>query len=372
MKKVIGIYCGIPGDHHWDEETVLQNGGGGSETWTVEIARQFQKKGFHVIVFGWPDRWKFAPSGVEYVPFTLFETRIQCQHFDYFISSRQVNELTTDLSCPNVYIMSHDISLHFANTYEDLKLDRVRKIAYLSTWHKWALCDWYKMQDKDPDSFMFKTFNGVDQTLYRGVDLNNKEPRMVWSSRSERGLRFFLEQVYPKIRERVPEFYLDVCLYLEDIDMDYLSQFEGVTYHGVVGKERLAELQRRASIWIYPNLGYLDTDYSNFKETFCITAVENGMAGNAIITSPIGGMMDTLADYYYMFDQYTDEKDKYGNGVIIKYRDRYAEILADQAFLFLTYPSRRISAAEQARAVCSRYTWEKSAETWLNEWKKLG
>ncbi len=370
MKKVIGIYCGIPYDYFWDEESVLEHGGGGSETWTVEIARVFQKKGFHVIVFGCPNRWKFAPSGVEYVPYTMFGERIKYQKFDYFISSRQVNELTTELSCPNVYIMSHDISLHFADTYDDLKLDRVRKIAYLSTWHKWALCDWYKMHDKNPDTFMFKTFNGVDREPYRNVDPGEKENRMVWSSRSERGLRFLLERVLPKIRATIPDFCVDVCLYQQDIEPEYFQQFEGVVYHGTVGKAKLAELQKKAKIWIYPNLGYLDTDFSNFKETFCITAVENGLAGNAIISSAIGGLVDTL-DGYWLCEKFINGADEYTNGVINENLDEYASYLACEAVACLTNDTRRTILATHARNICAKYTWEESANTWLREWKLI-
>ena len=82
MKKILGIYCGKLGGYHWDEETILTRGGGGSETWAVEIAREFQKRGFHVILFGEAEKWQFAASGVEYVPCELFERRCSYQYFD--------------------------------------------------------------------------------------------------------------------------------------------------------------------------------------------------------------------------------------------------------------------------------------------------
>ena len=43
MKKILGIYCGKLGGYHWDEETILTRGGGGSETWAVEIARELER-----------------------------------------------------------------------------------------------------------------------------------------------------------------------------------------------------------------------------------------------------------------------------------------------------------------------------------------
>ena len=87
MKKVIGIYTYYHGmnEPYWDENS---DNMGGSETWTIRIAEEFQKKGFHVIVFGNPQVWHFSAGGVEYVPKQLFGLRCQYQHFDYFISSR--------------------------------------------------------------------------------------------------------------------------------------------------------------------------------------------------------------------------------------------------------------------------------------------
>jgi glycosyltransferase involved in cell wall biosynthesis len=157
---------------------------------------------------------------------------------------------------------------------------------------------------------------------------------------------------------------------MQDIDPEYLNQFEGVVYHGTVGKAELAELQKRAKIWVYPNLGYLDSDYTNFKETFCITAVENGLAGNAIISSAIGGLVDTL-DGYWLCEKFINNSDEFTNGAIIDDLDEYATYLASEAVVCLTNQSRQSYLASRARTTCSKYTWEESANTWLREWKLI-
>ena len=48
MKKVIGIYTYYHGinEPFWDE---YSENLGGSETWTIEIAKEFQKKGFIIL-----------------------------------------------------------------------------------------------------------------------------------------------------------------------------------------------------------------------------------------------------------------------------------------------------------------------------------
>ena len=360
MKQVIGIYCGNLTDYYWDENTILENGGGGSETWAVEIAREFQSRGFHVIVFGNPDCWKFASSGVEYVPFSMFHHRCEYQHFDYFISSRQISEIGHFLKCDNVYIMSHDICLHYADEAKDLKLDRVKKIAYLSEWHRDILEKWYK--DGIPNGQMFKTINGVDPSIYSKSSEFTKENMMVWSSRSERGLRYFINWVYPAIKEKVPDFKLKVCLYLNDFSDEC---DEGIELFGKLGKNDLAELQMRSKLWVYPNLGFLDTNGMPFQETFCITAVENGLAENAIVCGDAGGLKTTLEGYSGLIG-----KDIYENGYINGHEKmvQYAEKLADESIKILTDDDYRLKKAAEAKSICSKYTWANSVETWLNEW----
>ena len=360
MKKIVGIYCGNLTDGTWDEETVLKNGGGGSETWAVETAREFQRRGFHVIVFGNPDRWKFSLSGVEYVPFQMFNSRIQYQKFDYFISSRQAAEITQELSCPNVYLMAHDVCFHYAGTVSDLKLDRVKKIGYLSDYHKWCLSDWYKYEI--PDDKFLKVSNGVDETLYNDVDSFVKKNKMVWSSRSERGLTYFLDWVAPKIKDKIPDFEIDVCLYLEEMKRE---DRDWVHFLGKIGKEELAERQMESKIWIYPNIGFLDTNGSPFQETYCITAVENGMAKNAILTTPSGGLKTTLNGYKgFIGQELIDENEVIsGSEKLLK----YADIIADKAVKILKDETCRNYLAENAYMISKEHTWKNSVDIWIEE-----
>jgi hypothetical protein len=368
MKKVIGIYSGGYSDNFWNEESILNEGGGGSETWAVQLAQEFQKLGFHVIVFGNPEMWCFSLSGVEYLPKRMFKERIKYQRFDYFIFSRDVSELTPELSCSNVYIMSHDICLHNAEKYEDLKMDRVKKIAYLSSWHKWALSDWYKHEFNEKDSF--KTINGVDSSYYNDVVDESKKNKMVWSSRSERGLLYLLDWVFPKIKQKIPDFEIDVCLYLSDFDSKFHKDIKGVNFLGKVGKEELSRRQKESKIWIYPNLGFLDSNGSPFQETFCITAVENGLAKNAILTSKLGGIIDTLDNYEFFLGEKIVERGKWNNGCIAgsEKLKQYADELANNAITFLENDNLRRYVSYSTYNTVKKYTWHNAAITWLKEW----
>ena len=365
MKQVICIYCGV--ESIVDEDDILKNGAGGSETWACELSMAFANRGFHVIVFSGCERWYFGTNGVEYVPATLFERRCEYQRFDYFISSRRVDILSNKISCNNIYVMSHDISLWFCDDYDGLKLDLVKKIACLSNYHLWCTKSWY--QNKLSDDRLFLTSNGVNMSLYNDVDLQKKENMMVWSSRKERGLHFFVTKVMPKILEKVPDFRLKVCLYSSDLDSDFLA-CNNIEFLGKVGKEKLASLQKKSKIWIYPNLGYYDSgEYKLFQETFCITAIENGAAKNAILCGNMGGLQTTLSGYSKLIG------DKYYTGVPYGgiYGDdnleNYAKELADEAIKILTDNKYGEKIALESYDICKKYTWDYAVDSWLKEWK---
>ena len=221
MKKVIGIYCGdfTYNGNYWDSDIVRANGAGGSETWAVEVASEFNKLGFHTIVFCNCEVWHFDGEGVEYVPYTMFDWRSEYQHFDYFISSRRAEEITPYFECHNVYLMSHEIGIfnkYWGNfeSFEGLKMDKVKKIGVLSQWHKDATMKLYPQLREEQ---LFITQNGIDQTRYETVDNSKKRNMMVWSMALNRGMTFFGEWVLPKILEKVPDFELNICSYNTDI-----------------------------------------------------------------------------------------------------------------------------------------------------------
>ena len=103
---------------------------------------------------------------------------------------------------------------------------------------------------------------------------------MVWSSHKSRGLRFFCEKIFPKIKEKINNFTLHVCSYINDNQDEYLLQ-DGIKVLQNVPKQQLIGLQKKSKIWIYPNI--IDEGGKRPKETFCITAMENAAALNALI-----------------------------------------------------------------------------------------
>lgn len=367
MKKTIGIYCGdfTPSkSKYWDSNYVRENGCGGSETWAVELATAFQRLGFHVMVFGNPKVWHFDSDGVEYIPYWLFESRCEYQHFDYFISSRRAEEITPYLECHNIYLMSHEIGIfngYWGNfeSFEGLKMDKVKKIGVLSEWHRDAT---KKLYPKLTDDQLFITSNGVNQELYSNIDFEKKKNMMVWSSCLCRGLVFFSKYVFPKIKAAVPDFEVKICSYDTDIYKE-IPNGEGLDFIGTLTKPELAELQKQAKIWILPNYGRDDFG-RELHESFCITAVENGLAKNAIVCFNKDGLTTTLKGYSGIIDidffneyDYTDEELANIGG-----------IMADKVIEILNNDDLRRFLAQMAYDTVKKFTWEYAALTWLKEW----
>ena len=359
MKKVIGIYVYYLGSNepHWDETS---SNLGGSETWAIKISEEFQKAGYHVIVFGNPNIWHFSDCGVEYVPKEYLEFRCEYQHFDYFISSRTAAELSPKISCDNFYIMSHEARINLANSYSDLKMNLVKRIGYLSEWHKQSLMWQYNGLS---DSDFVKCSNGVDINLYDDVDITKKRNMMVWSSCKERGLKYFIDAIFPCVKRMVPDFELVICAYNNDIPESYKT-LDGITILGKLDKIQLSNLQKEAKIWAYLNYGDDEDTGYRCHETFCISAVENALAKNAIVCSNATGLETTLSGYSGFIGTGIDLS--FENVTLEKIND--LKDLAIKSMIDILYDDElRNSLAEEAYDICRKYTWENAAKEWISE-----
>ena len=370
MKKVVGIYCGgYSSLNKWDDEIVRNEGAGGSETWAVEIASELRRRGYHVIVFGNPSCWRFAKDGVEYVPKENLKWRCEYQHFDYFISSRTVSEIENWINCPKVYLMSHEYFIDRANTYTDLKMDRVSKIAVLSEWHKNDIKFHYKgLKDED----FIQTFNGINFDLYKDSKNYVKENSMLWSSCAERGLGFFIDNIFPIIKREVPDFILKICSYNNNLNK--YTNMDGVVVLGKLGKRELSEEQKKCKLWVYPNIGFTDENMI-VNETFCISAVENAAARAAIVCTNAGGIGSTLSNYSgFVGDNLLQSYVSADNFLFdIVDPSSFSEIskeMAERSIKILTNDEYRNALANEAYDICKKYTWENVVNSWIKEFEQ--
>ena len=194
----------------------------------------------------------------------------------------------------------------------------------------------------------------------------------VWSSSLDRGL-YQLLLALPRIRHFVPDFKVIVTYGTHNweeslkqrpdpsgqILLDKIKELmkqPGVDYRGRVSKKDLACLQCQVKVWVYPTW---------FWETFSITAVENGLAGNALIYTDCGGLSDTVGGAGVKLPKEGVEANRDG-----EYPEKYMADLVQKTVEYCTNEPLRTIWADAAKGKMRvYYTWEKAADLWI---KKFG
>lgn len=365
QKKKIGIWTG-PAWEKWTRETV-DNGMGGSETWAAELAAEFSRRGYQVFLFGDCLESHIDRDGVAWIPHQEMEDTLKYDWLDVLISSRSIEPIRQKrLHASQVFVMVHDIFIH-QDPNHDLMDWRVKGCAYLSDWHRDFQLSHHKGMKPEK---MFLTMNGVNQDLYRPwapkentgyseAVSRQKKNQTVYSSSPDRGLRQLL-QILPDIRKAVPDFKVIVCYgfdnwekaaalrqdpkeLMEIAALKALLKQPGVEYLGRVDKMTLARHQMESKVWLYPTW---------FSETFCITAVENGVARNAILSTDFAGLKTTVGDAGTLIPwsgQYTKE---------------YLEEFTSRAIILLRAENIRQERAIKAYEKMKGYTWATAADGW--------
>ena len=342
--KTIGIYVGPYIGGHWDGENV-KNGMGGSETWAYEVAMRLPQYGFDVTMYADPETDHDPCKNFHLVSHEKFWYDSLHREFDYFIFSRvaSADVVHPYLKCHNVFAVAHDVCLMTPNELQDhISLSRIKKIGYLSEWHKENLLNLYSHTGLN-ELMLHKISNGYSAEHYENNHVQ-KTRSMVWSSSLLRGFEDFYEYVALPIIKEIPEFKLYVCCgTLVGADAERLERAKylpNVEVLNKLPKEVLAEYQKQARIWVYPGV---------FPETFCITAVENANAGNVIISPLSYGLASTLENIDYLHEW---DLPILNEETAPQYVEKALSVLQDDEYCK--------SLAAQCLNGCKQYNWDRA------------
>lgn len=352
MNQHVVIWTG-PAWEPWGPREV-DNGMAGSETWATMLGRELVRRDYRVTVYNdlvGDKAYGLIDQGVVYRDYThmLPDMREDVAH--HFISSRTTDPIIPRNHAIRNYVMVHDIWLSNEPKY-DIKDSQVHSYAYLSEWHKEFLIKHHRI----PEEKMFLTNNGVEQGLYWS-NTQTKTNSTVYSSSPDRGLNELLD-MWPRITAEVPDALLYVAYGFSNWELMCkqrnlpTTQLEalkakiagtpGVKYLGRIPKEDLARLQLQAKAWLYPTA---------FTETFSVTAVENGLARNAILTTELAGLTTTVGKSGTLIRGHNQSKE---------YQDTF---VTEAIRLFKDEPYRK-AQADKAEIKASAYTWAKACDTW--------
>ncbi len=264
----------------------------GSEIMAVELAKEFHRRGYRVVMIGSFSREPLSFSrenekrGIEYVDLTDYQSFILNNHIDYLIVSRDSNNLAYYDNIGRVYLWLHDILPIGDVLFQTHK--KFKRVLTLSKWHKNYFVNEYGI----PPEMVYVTRNATDVGVFTkgSGDLKKIPFRFIYSSSPDRGLDVVLK-IVTVLRSRYPTLTLAVFCkeeYMtEEMKETIRSNSSFITNHGRVEKERLAREYLQSDVWLYPTY---------FQETYCITALEAQLARCLCVYSGLAGLTDTVGN----------------------------------------------------------------------------
>jgi len=357
-KKVIGFYAHDAWEY-WDENSLngtvqddKPKGIGGSETQAILVCRELSRLGYRVKIFNKCREQHYDREGydVEYIPFDRFAEYSKTIHYDYFIASRYLDCFNVPFSSGKNFAMIHDVFLIMnQKDPKDVHKDKIDKYFCLSHRHAQFVSEYHGI----PLDKIVVTSNGLDFSRF-DKDVKKDRHRMIYSSSPDRGLELLL-YLFPKVKAKIPEAELDIYYgfenfrdkaYVEKI-MNLINTTDGVTYHGRVGQDELAEAFMRSTVWAYPTW---------FQETYCITALEAMAAQCVPVTSDYWGLIDTVKEGGILLPMNDD-----ANTVLTPaYQDKWIEecvnLLQSESYL----KDWQLNGINRVK----RFTWENVAKQW--------
>ena len=286
MKRVIGILYNTNFN-----ESSFETGCGGSETWVIQISKEFIKRGYHVIVFSQYEDWFIYNSGVEYVPLNLYESRIQYQNFYAFIFVRSLDHFYDTFikynDCENIYLQSHDMFVWKEgiynkkfNYYDNNRFDKIKKFIALTEFHKWELMKYNAI----PDDKIEVIGNGLDSDIFDKVndEIIEKDHSILWTSAFGRGGDILINDILPLVITEIPDFKVHICGYGDNIPQE-IKDNPNVVFLGTLSKEDYYREFKKHCCWFLPCV---------VVEDFGICAGEAAMCECDIISPFKHGMKD--------------------------------------------------------------------------------
>lgn len=290
-------------------------------------------------------------KSVTFLPSSLLVEGIPAQ-LDTMIVSRYIKYFT-DVDAARVarrtFMWLHDVDFHpyiAPNLHLPLRArplvrnllmqqTLVQSIICSSPWHKAELLSTYGL-DEDR---VHVVGLGLDAELCCGVlgaihDETNAQPqrkrnRFIWVADENRDLDIFLTNIFPTITSVLRDAELHIYRELSEKLKNKAMAMHGVTLCGHASNRDILRAMAESDYFVY---------ITEFRETFCLSALEAQAMGCICITSPVAALETTVGD----------------RGFIIKDLDRMRQILKDLD----ENPDKKERIRSEAQEWALRQSWE--------------
>lgn len=319
---------------------------GGSETWTVQISKEFANKHISVKVYCYVKESKIDSNNVEYIPIKEFDYNKELPKFDYIIITRSLCNTLEIIKktncCNNVYLMTHEPAI-FDNQWEinyNVYNDKIsnykflKKILILSNFCKDVFISQYKI----PENIMVLTANGFNFDLFPNTDIYPKDNSILWSTEFNRHFDDLGEHIAPLIVKKIPDFKIYTCSHIDSLPEKY-NNCDYIINLGKLNKIDLYKEMNKHACFFYTNKAW---------ESFCNTAVEAALCNNDIIM-PLREGPETV---FAPFKEYFMDGEIYFSN---KYEFQYAaDLIVDS---ILHYDKRKTIRSNIKKFIKDNYNW---------------
>ena len=336
--------------------TISEKPIGGSETAIIQTARRLTDK-YNIIVATRCDR-EGVYDNVLYIDNSKIDM-LQSHEIDLCVVVRGHTllldpELKKRLKAKKFWLWMQDYPMYPG--YETfLQAESIfEKIICVSNDHKQALMTRFPCQIDESKLLVFE--NGVEPTFFLEREIvKKKKNQFYYSSTPYRGLEQLLE-VFPKIKEKVPDATLKVCSSLKVYgdpasDKQYEPLYKkckdtpGVEYIGSIKQQELAKIAMESYLMLYPNI---------FAETACISVMEAQTAGTPVISNDLGALKEMVRGGVIINgNPKSEEWNK-------KFLDKVVEICQQEDKWLLL----------QKEALKQDFGWDKTVSKWKEEMLK--
>lgn len=343
----------------WHPISTSKGGIGGAETCVMEIAKRFAADGWEPFVFATPGEYRGVKhDGVEYWNVTDF---IPHEPFDVLVASRFPSVFDANVKANKTMLWSHDVNVgeHFRYSEWGDRLTKIDTVIGLTDWH----CNHLSWIYGIPKVMLSQIPNGIDLSRFN-VDAERERNKFVYSSSPDRGLDTILA-LWPEIKKRIPDAYLDIFYGWETIDslikakaapnligfkanmealIEQINEKHGsINFRGRVPQDQLAKELKGSYLWLYP---------TTFCETFCITALEMQAAGVIPLCAELAALKEMVA---------LDQLRIPGHPQNVTFQRIFLSMIED---LYEAPDDELFEARQIGYDHVQNFTWDKSYDRW--------
>lgn len=342
---------------YWDPFDCVK-GLPGSEECAVYASQELVKRGHQVTLYMNPPPdsiWRSPFSNPQWLPESAWHFANNKSTYDIVFMWRRYDPDVGRKRGKLIFFWPHD-SPYSAQSYS--QFPNYDGVFALSKHHHKQLCV-FPGFDKVP--YVISGNGIVPEQFSQPMSFTNPYSIGYFSNYS-RGLNILIF-LWPSIKKEFPEATLSICygretwntMSKESFDwlIDKIESYKdlGVTEHGKVGHQELAQIMQNTSVWCYP--------CTTNAETYCITAIKCQAAGCIPVTTRIGALDETIHPDAPHIPLIQNDKD------IQEYKE----------LLFATL--RRIESDEIKEErlkyieFTKNHTWEKCVDKWLELYKSI-